>query len=352
MRISGKCAAALAALAMLTPMAARADSGSFLLGQGARSLAMGGAHIALDDRAEDAIDNPAVLGGMRGIHYGGPQVGVDAYEGPSLSDLANRLNAIANTSAGKEDFDSLVQIVANRPEPSTIAASGKLQLGYGPVLVSVLGQARLLGFQAPPVGSDGLSNKYGLKAGYAVGPVISYGMELKNPIHGHDLPPMKLGVNLKFPSGRTVNRTFTITRVGNTVTANQDAHGTDPSATTSFGMDLGLLLNPTRRLTYGLALQNVVPPNIPGLSEQTVATMGVAYHASRNLLVAVDLANFTGAYGDSPAFRAGAEWKPLRFLALRGGFSNYGVTFGAGLFGYDIAYSPQNQQIAASILHF
>jgi hypothetical protein len=117
-----KCAVVLGiAGALAAPMAARADTGTILFGERARSLAMGGARVAVDDRPEDAVLNPAMLAGVKGFHVGWPTFGIDGFEGPSLNEVANRLNSITNTTSGNKDYSALTEIFANRVSPSTLS---------------------------------------------------------------------------------------------------------------------------------------------------------------------------------------------------------------------------------------
>ena len=366
-----------AAAVSLTPSLARADQCSFaLLGSRARSLAMGGAAVGVGDWSEAPLVNPAALAGTRGFHIGIPSLNLDSFDGPSLSDINNKINDIARAGGGanNSNFKTLGQVFANHVPPSTFASSAFETLGYGPFALNGLGQARVDGNQyygavpasvslltpfgvtgTPDPTQPGASTVYHIRGGYAVGPNFAYGATLPRPLSTDRFGTLKAGVNLEVLRGKSIERYVLITRdaAGNVTDGKRVDHLVDPGSSTGVGASLGFLLQPHNpKLTYGLAIQNAVAPSIPGLNFQTQVTVGAAYHAMKHVLVAADIANLTGAYGQSADLRAGVEWTPIKWAALRAGASSRGVTFGAGIYGVNIAYSPANQRIQADILHF
>ncbi len=101
--------------------------------------------------------------------------------------------------------------------------------------------------------------------------------------------------------------------------ANQDIGGASGSST---GLDAGLMFRPHRRLSVGVAIQNLIAPKITLIDEEEElvrsARAGLALRFFHNRLrMTTDLVKTK--FMDT-SFRSGLEVAPSRFLVLRGGY--------------------------------
>lgn len=132
----------------------------------------------------------------------------------------------------------------------------------------------------------------------------------------------------------------------------------DNFTATGTGLDVGLLFKPSRRLRFGVMIQDASshlrwPENYSEAIPISLR-LGGAVEPVHNLLLSVDVHRTTG---DEPRWRAGAEWRPLYALPLRVGFGDRVWTGGLGLefavsdHGLQLNYAVNNEPRVNDIIH-
>jgi len=137
-----------------------------------------------------------------------------------------------------------------------------------------------------------------------------------------------------------------------------------------YNMDLGVIWKARPNLTIGLAQQNTLPASVAPIKWGTGASEGIPFNTKLGLnyvprekiLLAADL-NY--AANNPLNFHGGIEWKPIEWLAIRGGIdqvptsssqNNTNYTTGVGLsykgFCFDYAYYYDTLLSSTNSAHF
>lgn len=117
----------------------------------------------------------------------------------------------------------------------------------------------------------------------------------------------------------------------------------------SLAADIGLLYSPPgmRSLRLAAVVNNIVQPkpidfnspSVTGMLKQDVSATTINVGAAvenRDVTLAADLLDVTEQYGSSQ-LRLGAELRPMHSIAIRAGYTEDGVSYGLGLGGFNIA---------------
>jgi hypothetical protein len=110
---------------------------------------------------------------------------------------------------------------------------------------------------------------------------------------------------------------------------------------TGIAIDAGAiyLLPRLPQTSVGLVVTNLIKPSLGSIEQGTIISIGAVTKPTSKLMVAADLVNLTNAYNEGVKLRIGVELAPTKYYALRIGHSGESFTFGARLFGVDVAFS-------------
>jgi hypothetical protein len=389
-------------VALLATVACASDLN---FGATARSMAMGGAGIALgDDSGTTAVLNPAAPA-CAGAKFRFIFPGLDFHTmGASFSDLLDSVNKIGGD---EDDALSLINDFAKRKTGLTF----NMVTGFaGPVGFTIEAQANGLITPSPEAAKwataalmfrdstdvnltevqtiidnanfdaaisnalagdtsaanaafdaylDDLNQSY-VDASVVYGPSLLLGKGFSTT-NGK----MWLGTNVKILSTEGKRWQLKGTRVGSlsvsgsNVLADLDFEAEElpgEGRKTTMKADIGLIYTPHDSVwQYGLVVNNFVKPKLRGITntqDDPMISAGVAAVLGRNFLFAADLVNITGANDQNAKLRLGGEFRLGRLFALRAGYSGKEWTYGAELLGLNIAWSGRSAQLLSNVLRF
>lgn len=394
-------------LVVLPALAGAAAASGLDVGGSARSIAMGGAGLALGDRLETtAILNPAAPAAS-GARTRLVLPGVSFHtEGASVSDLIDSLSNLSNASS--DSAISLVNDFASRPTRLLATTA----FGFaGPFGAVVQGEARgtidpgtaaaewataAASFNSDyAIDLDSLASKitntnfqnmiaYANASNYAAAQdsLRAYLSDLSENYVGADVvygPQLMLSKSLRRQGGimhlgatvkllRGESRSWQVVAsedlanpvsgTGSDITAGVvfDAVENPVSKKNSVGVDLGMIYKPNKSLwQYGVVINNAVQPKFRGMDdvkEDTAISVGAAFIPVRGVTLAADLVNLTGANGGSAKLRFGGEMNFGSLFALRAGYSGSNWTYGFRLLGIDLAFEGRTAQLLTNIIRF
>ena len=129
-----------------------------------------------------------------------------------------------------------------------------------------------------------------------------------------------------------------------------------PQKDSAMKADVGFIYRPKGSLfQYGAVVNNLISPKlngIPNSQEKMMISAGLAIVPKRNLTLAADLVNITGANGEKAQLRMGGEFRLGRMFAARAGYSGSTWTYGAEVLGLNIAWAGRSAQLLSNILKF
>ena len=343
-------------MASLAPTA-HAQFGNLTIGNDARSLAMGGAGIATGgaNRA-----NPASLAFTKNTRIYFPTVGLRA-EGAlnEVTKLDNVSKFIGGSEQDKKDAatdmarkfatrDSLFGFNTGfgvRVGPLEVQANGVAQGKFAPNQ-----KLRDWANSNPPAGQNAPSGSgadLSAAALYTL-PSVGFGLQLpaRQLLIGGKPKALSIGVGARLKYVNSVYSHYVATTNGSgtfTSARSSELGGKDFLEKKGLAADLGAMGNWEQDgalLSGGVVLTNIIKPSMNFLDVngktfnpivQTISA-GASFHKG-SLTFAGDIVNLT----NSPSIRVGGEQK-LGPIALRAGFTTRGgVTYGLGIFGFDIA---------------
>ena len=299
---------ALAALASTSFAKEAVDISSASVG--ARAMGMGGAYVGVADDANSVFLNPAGLGGIK--NWG--------------------ITSMSTNLLGTVDYKM---------------AGAAFHTNYGTFGVGYLAASTPAGFLTTDKGSisDAASISYGNSMIF-----LSYGVNLNDVINADGLGNLSLGASLKF--------------------LNQNFEGIDGASATGFNADAGALFKVNKWLNVGCSVRNAIPEGSVvwqsgteeadasvvkfGGSVRLLGKEGLYKLWNNELTLNVD-SDMYMTDQKPVALHAGLEWKPVDFIALRGGLTqdligieggtvdvSSNITAGVGLnlagFSFDYAY--------------
>ncbi|MBC8142945.1 MAG: conjugal transfer protein TraF [Armatimonadetes bacterium] len=352
-----------------------AQNYDYTFGSDARAFAMGGAGLATTRTRNTNIQsfNPAALAfAPRGFSLYAPSFSFRADGAVSTG------KAYSYLLDGADLGDTADLVRRFSEEDSVFGANSNIGFRYGAfeLQVGAVAKARLLpnnlltnwaqtGANLGNVPANGQADL--LAAGYLTLPSLAYAIKLPmgakkdEPTKGYDV---SVGLRARFL--QTYYTRYLVNQ--NAVLGNVDAirapelGGSDYLKDSGLAADIGFLFRPRagKGVNAALVVSNFVKPgssyralnaSIPNYNGrvgngtefdllQTTLSAGAAYE-SGGLTLAADLMDVTSATRPVD-LRFGAEQRIGRFFAARGGYSsNTGITFGAGLFGIDVAFGER-----------
>jgi hypothetical protein len=397
-------------------LGAAVSASSLDVGASARSVAMGGAGLALGDRlGTTAIVNPAAPAACSaGSRFVWPALSLHT-TGASVSDLSN---SIDNLSGG-DDSDAISLVNDFATQDTTLSVNS--MMGFvGPFGIIVQGQAN--GIIAPGdaaaewaraaqkfedagsvdldslsttilnpkfqaalasanayIASDDDSDLAAAQAHFAdylttdlsdnfVDADLVYGPSIMFS-HGFE----KAGGTLYLgATGRILHseaRKWQITASPDAANLLQapstgnisagvifDAVETPVERNSSLAVDLGMIYKPRNsKWQYGAVINNAIQPKLNSVinaQTETTISFGIATIPVKGMIFAADLCNITGANGEDMELRFGGEWNWGSALALRAGYSGQNWTYGLRVFGINAAFQGRTAQLLTNLIKF
>lgn len=344
----------VAALGLLA-LSASADINA---GGQARFLALGGAGLACTDSpALTSTVNPAALGMLpKRLSFIFPNVGFQT-DGATLSSISDWADDIWDLS-GTEGVDFARQFGKQATMLDVTAGTG---LMGGPIGIGADGEARIriipnAAFQEfARTGNlpDDPSQMQATVWAEAAASLPSISLGFKVPGFATGKGDMWIGTRLRYVRGTYVRRT---------VSWSGSMDPNDPLATSDepvqnesgIGGDLGMIYRAPgpSRFSVGLVATDLFKPGLGNISQDTSWNVGIAVEPMAKMLFVADLVNLTNAYDEGVDLRCGLEFRPIRMLALRAGYSGDALTTGIGIFGMDFAFSSNTPLSISRTIRF
>lgn len=349
----------LALVLLVAGLMTAACASDFNFGGYARSIAMGGAGLALSDVAADAVlTNPAAgAASSAKLQFMFPSVDFNT-TGTSISELRSRTDEISDTDQASaialaEDFGShetklTAAFTTGIAGPLSIIASGEAQgiISPGPNFRAWVNAGHPIteaGLVAKGLlGDDESVYDYAmtLNDGTVVGgllvystPSIAYGTKLKTK-----QGKLWVGGNAKFMHSEVRLWDIVVAENGDGEVG-LAAHEQPRLKDNGLGMDVGFIWQPEKtKWQYGMVIDNFADPNLRGIETPMMLSVGAACRSSK-LTYAIDLINLNSAGDQGAWLRTGVEWQPISKIALRAGYSGKSFTCGFGLIGLNFAFT-------------
>ncbi|MHB9036173.1 MAG: hypothetical protein ACYC64_05870 [Armatimonadota bacterium] len=376
-------------------MVTAAGASDFNFGSYARSVAMGGAGLAMtDDAAASSIINPAAAAAV-GAKFQFVFPSLDYHtRGATISDLSNRTNELSSGN----DSDALALAEDFGKTPTTLnvgfatgfagrfgmTAEGEAQGIISPganftqwVLAGLPRNATDL--QAAVTngtisntaftaainialadgtinGTDATDIADAFVSGTNVAAKFIYALPAVNYSRGVNTAGGKLWLGTRMRWLNSEAHTWTMTQkagVTDRVELQATEDLTQKSEDSGFGADLGFIYQPEKSLIqYGMVVNNFWDAQLAGIDTPLMVSAGIAAQPNKLWSFAADLVNINKAYNEGTQLRMGAELNLTRKLALRAGYSGNSFTYGFGLFGMNFAFSGDAPNLISRALRF
>lgn len=361
-------------LCLAVILAGGACASEVTFGSGARSIAMGGAGLALIDSYTSAsLSNPASLAASdKRLVFLLPSLELHG-EGATVSDLRQRFDEIGNSSIS-EAVD-LAETFGRRRTTLTASLAAGVAAGYG---VNIEGEAQAVinpgeDFQdwvraGTPTSAADLVDA-GLIPDTSLASLQDYASNFTDGTYVggklvYTLPAVTLGTSFSTGKGLMYVGTkikYIQSQVNNwDIVATADASGITLDADEQPRMkdkglaaDVGFIYKPDNSIIqFGLVVNNILQPNLSGIDTPTVLSIGAAASIKPGITVAADIVDLTNAFDDDLRLRMGVEWQILKNLVVRAGHTGNGFTYGLRAFGVDFAVSDKYPQMISKTLRY
>ncbi|MCE5324093.1 conjugal transfer protein TraF [bacterium] len=358
-------------------------------GSYARSVAMGGAGLAMtDDASSSSIVNPAAAAAIgKKFQFVFPSFDLRV-SGADLSDLTDRTSEISSGNDddalklirdfGKQDTTLNFGVVTGFSGAFGVTAEGEAQAVISPsssfsewaiagtptsvdglksmtfsddevntVIQNALADDQINGTDASDIvnaisGSTNLAGKYV----YAL-PAVNLG-------RGFDTTGGKLWLGTRMRWLHSEAHKWNVSQEdGVTDSIELDVTETQNVEDDGFGADLGLIYQPKNSfIQYGMVINNFWDAKLEGIETPRMYSLGIAAQPNNRWKFAADLVNINKAYDEDTKLRMGAELNLTNKIALRAGYSGDSFTYGFGLYGINLAFSDDAPSIISRVLSF
>ena len=333
------------------------------LGGSARSSAMGGAGLAvLDDPLATAMINPAAMALVsKRFSLQFPSFDLRA-RGVSISDLLDSMGNVSGSDT--EGAIALAREFGGQETQLGIDLNAGVSLGTSAIAIGGQAIARINpgdAFRAwandgtvptnPDTGLPDPGMATAVVSGDAVNYLPSVSMGWKVP---RSKSTMYMGVRGRLVQSTHYEQSLKLGDEGGGSIGIVEDGAEIKSEGNGFGMDIGMIMRADgpRQTTYGLVVTNFLHPNLTGIEQSPMVSLGFATKPSKKVMVAADLVNIFRGYGESPMLRMGVEIQATKRFALRAGLSGNSFTYGFGLFGLNLAFSSEIPMTIANTLRF
>lgn len=353
MRISILLLTVAAVFAAALPSAADVN-----FGIDARFMAMGGAGLATTDSPQaTATMNPAAFGLLSKRFSFTLPSGSFSAQNASLSDINHWASSISDLS-GQDGIDLARQFGQRNTMLDVSALTG---FSVGSVSAMLDGEARAritpnAAFQefartgVLPVNADQMQAVIQAEAATAM-PAIGFGFKAPGIATGKG--DLWIGARLRAMRASYVRRT--VSWSGSADPDNLLVTSDEPAQDENgIGADLGLIYRTPHAngLSFGLAVTNLLEPSLGAIEQDRIISLGMAVRPSPKTVVVADIVNLNNGYGEGAKLRFGLEFAPIKYLALRAGYSGESFTTGFGLFGLDFAFASKTPMSIARTIRF
>lgn len=376
------------AIAMTSAVANASDIN---FGSYARSVAMGGAGLAMtDDTSTSSIVNPAAAAAIgTKFQFVFPSFDIHT-RGTSINDLTDRTSEI---SSG--DDDDALKLIRDFGKQDTTLNFGFVTGFSGTFGVTAEGEAQALISPSTSFGEWATAGTptsiSGLKdmtfSDQSVETTVETALA-DNQINGEDaanivnaisgdtdlvgryvyaLPAVNLsrgfntnsgklwlGTRMRWLHGET--HTWHVSQengVTDSIELDATEDMTKKSEDDGFGADLGFIYQPQHSfLQYGMVINNFLDAKLEGIETPRMLSVGIAAQPNRRWKFAADLVNINKAYDEGTKLRMGAELNVTGSLALRAGYSGDSFTYGIGILGMNFAFSNDAPNLISRVLRF
>ena len=322
----------------------------------ARSAAMGGAGLAsTDNPAATAAMNPAAIGIMsKRIGFQFPNASF-RMEGIGLSDIREWGDKIWDLS-GEEGIDlarelGKEEILMDLGLTTGITGSPISILADGEARVRVSPNEAFKEYARTGVLPADPTEMGATVRAEAVAALPSVALGLKVPSFASGKGDLWIGTRVRYVQGRYVQRTISGTNDPEDILTTTEEPVQSESG---IGADFGLIYRTPgpSQLSYGLAVTNLLKPSLGDIVQESVWSVGIAAKPNPRVTLVADLVNITRAYDESMKLRAGIEFKPIKAIALRAGYSGECFTTGIGIFGIDFAFATRTPLSISRTIRF
>ncbi len=386
--------------------ATAAAASDFDIGAGARSVAMGGAGLALGDRTgTTAVLNPAAAAAAGGgVRFIWPAISFHT-TGASISDLTDSLSDVGGGNS--DDAISLVNEFAKHTTSLSLASTAGFAGPFGIMIdgeasgvitpgaaaqewanaslsfddVSSLRLDTLTGITNPNFTSM-LANADAGDLTAATNDFANYLTDLSQNFVDADVvygPTVMVSRGFQRPGGTLYmgatgrilhseahrwqitaaadpNNPLTVDAGAISAGINFEALEAPVEKSNTLAVDLGMIYKPRNSVwQYGAVINNAIQPKLKGIAnaqEDTSLSFGAAAVPLRGVIFAADLCNITGANGEDAALRFGAEVNMGSSFALRAGYSGQNWTYGVKVLGINMAFQGRTAQLLMNAIKF
>ncbi|MCE5199347.1 MAG: hypothetical protein ABFD54_09480 [Armatimonadota bacterium] len=360
-----------ATLCVLVAMVTAACASDVNIGSYARSVAMGGAGLALiDNAASSSVVNPAagIASGSK-FQFIFPSIDLHS-RGASIQELRDRTSEVS--SGDTDDALTLAKEFGDHQTSLTLGFTTGFAGGLG---VRAEGEAQALV-------NPGANFSNWVQAGApttlaGITPLLATGqtpdqyaasLTTDTYVEGkyiYSLPTITCGKgfgtgNGKLWLGTKLQWLDSEVRRWDITSAYSDAAGLTVDAVevakqedSGLGADLGMIFQPKNSsMQWGLVVNNLINPSLKGINTERMFSAGIASRVSPNLVYAMDLVNINKAYNEKTKLRMGLEMNVLSNFALRAGYTGDEFTWGFEAFGINVAFCDNAPTMISQILRY
>ena len=362
----------LVIVSLVVGVAAAGNAVDIVIGPYARYSAMGGAGLAVSDSGSESVMNPAAAAasGER-LSYIYPSLEFHALGG-SVRDVSGSLTDFWK---GRD-----VAVLARDFGTQNTTLNGSFVIGFAGTFGATIGgeaegtvapgaafrqwsslggpvtAADLLAWTLIPDTTPASLAVYAATltaSGTTVGsrmvydlPAVSYSTDLPVPVG-----KLFTGARVRWMRSEVRNWNISSSSVvgGITVQATELPKVTDQG----IGADLGFIYRPPKsKVQFGMVINNLIDPNLAGIPTAAMYSVGAAGRVTPRVLLVADVVDIGGASGTGAQLRIGGEYVINKKLALRAGMCDSTFTYGAHLYGLDIALASQAPYVISRTLRF
>ncbi|MEN6520706.1 MAG: hypothetical protein ABFD46_06080 [Armatimonadota bacterium] len=328
------------------------------MGGQARFYAMGGAGLAsIDNPSETATMNPAAMGLLsKRVRFTLPNFGIRA-DGASVDDISKWANDIWDLS-GTQGVEIAREFGTHDTTLDAGASTGISGLSISAMLdgearLKIIPNDEFKEFARTGNLPSDPSKMEAVVWAEAAASVPSISAGFKVPKFATGKGDLWIGARVRAVKGRYIRRT--INWSGSNDPNNALTTSSEPVKEESgIGGDFGLIYRAPgkRQMSYGLAVTNLLKPSLGDIDQETIWNVGVSMQPTSKMVVVADIVNLTDAYDEGTDLRMGVEFRPVRWLGLRAGYTGHVLTTGVGVFGYDFAFASETPLSISRTIRF
>lgn len=345
-------AAFIIAAVVLIAVSAMAD---ISMGGQARFHAMGGAGLAsVDDPSSTVTMNPAALGLLpKRIRFAFPALDFRS-DGASVGDISKWASDIWNLSGPEgievaREFgtrDTILDVGAS----TGISGSPVSAMVNGEAMLKILPNEAFREFAKTgdiPADPSTLEAQVCAEAAIAM-PSVAVGFKVPKFAMGKG--DLWVGARIRAVKGKYIRRSIKWSDEESALTTSEEPIESE----SGIGGDVGMIYRAPgpRQMSYGVAVTNLLKPSLGSIRQESIWSVGMSVQPNSKTVVVADIVNLTGAYDEDIDLRLGVEYRPIRWLKLRAGYTGHALTTGIGILGYDFAFAKHTPLSISRTIRF